>query len=762
MVNRRKFIQTMAVGATGLAFYDLRGIDRHYARVKAGEDVFAYINRLKGGFDAVLYSQILGAANDFKEGDQIIGVAAPDEASRSLARNLLMNTRLGDIVEHPLLDDQLSILLRKNLDINAFNQTRDWTLGELKQFILTENPDSIKVIARGLHSEVIGTVVKLMNNEELILTSARIFNSLPGSNIGARGYLGARIQPNSPTDNTDDILWQVFDGWSYGVGDVVLGTNPVSSNTESILAIELTLRDLLRTFGLEEVMPHCVLSHIDLQAAVEAMDPGSTAIWFQSIAGSDSANNTFDISIDKMISHAGQRTGKFGLYFETGQGADFTNGHSHGFDMVIHESRKYGFARILAGKVAEAQRKAGHEVAPWVHLNDVAGFIGPEVFRNRDQLVRCCLEDIVMGKLHGLTIGLDICATLHMDISLTDLDWCIDQVMPANPAYLMALPTKIDPMLGYLTTGFQDHVRIRQKFGYQVNDRMWKFFQQIGIVDGQGHPASHFGDPLWVFLQYRRRKGDTRSDAEIMQEGQSRLDTVHNHGVFISRGNGENPWDLEPVLAKTIHQIDADARKCIWAELQPAFISTIPEALNLSTRSANRTDYILHPATGEQPSPDALDQIRKLRSRYNGRYNVQIVISDGLDALSIMDPGHLTPFLEELNRHLLPEGFRPAPVNIVLTSGRVRAGYRIGENLFADLPEPRAILHIIGERPGTGHHTYSIYITAPSGSIWAETGKTDHNITRVVSGVASTAVLPVDAAMQTAGILKEMCRMPVC
>jgi ethanolamine ammonia-lyase large subunit len=88
-------------------------------------------------------------------------------------------------------------------------------------------------------------------------------------------------------------------------------------------------------------------------------------------------------------------------------------------------------------------------------VNDVAGFIGPEVFKSKEQLVRCCLEDTVMGKLHGLTIGLDICSTLHMDVTLDDLDWCIEQIMPANPAYLMALPTKNDPMLSYLTTAFQ-------------------------------------------------------------------------------------------------------------------------------------------------------------------------------------------------------------------------------------------------------------------------------------------------------------------
>lgn len=46
-----------------------------------------------------------------------------------------------------------------------------------------------------------------------------------------------------------------------------------------------------------------------------------------------------------------------------------------------------GLARALRQKVAEAQRSAGTTVAPWVHVNDVAGFSGPEVFRFQEQLV---------------------------------------------------------------------------------------------------------------------------------------------------------------------------------------------------------------------------------------------------------------------------------------------------------------------------------------------------------------------------------------
>jgi ethanolamine ammonia-lyase large subunit len=506
-------------------------------------------------------------------------------------------------------------------------------------------------------------------------------------------------------------------------------------------------------------MPHCVLSHIDVQAQVEREQPDSTALWFQSIAGSDDANRTFDISVDKMLSYAASRTGPYGLYFETGQGADFTNGHSHGFDMVLHEARKYGFARALKQRVGVALTDTGSNREPWVHLNDVAGFIGPEVFRTRDQLVRCCLEDIVMGKLHGLCIGLDVCSTLHMDVSLDDLDWCLDQIMPANPAYLMALPTKIDPMLGYLTTGYQDHVRLHEKFGFKVNDRMWRFFQELEVIDQDGRPTDHFGDPLWVYMKYRRRKGDTRGEEAILSEGRTHLVAIRDRGVFITRGHGKRTWDLEPQLDRDIRRIYADAKQSIWAELPAAFIEKIPNTILLETQSLDREDYILHPESGERLTATALDTIRRLRQRHAAKHDVQIVISDGLNALSITDEGHLVPFLSRLREQLAERGHHVAPENLVIRSGRVRAGYRIGEALFHQLSGSRGILHIIGERPGTGHHTFSIYITAPNGSTWGSAGAIDHNITKVVSGVATTALLPELGADEVVQILSGLCEL---
>lgn len=732
------------------------------AEVRDGEDLFAYIARVRGRFDQDFLQELLGAANEFKEGDQALGLHAADALSRRQARRLLAATRIGDLRSRAIHLDAVYELIEGAVDAEVATRLAPWTLGELKGFLLRSSEEAIRGILPGLSSDIIGCLVKLLSNEELIAIGVKVFSPLPGSQIGAKGYLGARIQPNSPTDHPDDIRWQVFCGFSYAVGDLMLGTNPVSSQVESVVAIELALQEILHTFGLEKTLPHCVLAHIDVQAAAEAAHPGSTALFFQSLGSTVAANATFDVTVDKMVAYARSRQGPFGLYFETGQGADATNGHGAHFDMVLHESRKYGFARALRRIVGEAQVAAGKPAEPWVCLNDVAGFIGPEVFRSREQLVRCCLEDTVMGKLHGLPIGLDICSTLHMDVDLDDLDWCIDQVMPANPAYLMALPTKNDPMLSYLTTAFQDHVRIRERFGYRVNDAMWEFFKKLGVIDGEGRPTAHFGDPAWVYRQYRRAKGDTRKDAEILAEAEKEIAACEERGVFIARGYGSRISDMAPAMAQKVRALYDDAKKSIWAELPANFAETLPApALALRTRSASREDYILHPPTGETLNDAGLIALAELRQRQNDGFDVQLVISDGLDALALTDEGHLRPYLETLTPALAAAGFRLAPEPIVVTTGRVRAGYQIGERLFGKSRDPqkrRAILHVIGERPGSGHRAYSVYITAPKAATWAEAGKVDHDITKVISGIADTALDPALAARQSVDLLVELTR----
>jgi ethanolamine ammonia-lyase large subunit len=719
------------------------------------EGIFDYILRENGKLNQTLYRQIIGAANEFKEGDLTLNIAAKSESSRKNARTLTANTKVGDLKKYSLFTDELYQLIESTTEENEALDS--WTMGELKDFLLTKTESEIKEIMPALSSDVIACVVKLMTNEELIQVGQKVFNPIPGTQIGSKGYLSARVQPNSPTDNPTDIIWQVFDAWAYGVGDLVLGTNPVSSDPKSVAEIEKTLYDVITTFGLEKTISNCVLSHIDIQAEAEKIYPGTTGIWFQSLAGTVNANKTFDVSIEKMNKHMETRTGQFGLYAETGQGADFTNGHGEGFDMVVHESRKYGFVRALKIKLSEGKSP---EESPWVHVNDVAGFIGPEVFKTKEQLVRCCLEDTVMGKLHGLTIGLDVCSTLHMDVSLDDLDWCIAQIMPANPAYLMALPTKNDPMLSYLTTGFYNHVKIREEFGYKINDAMWDFFKKIEIIGEDNRPTAHFGDPTWVYYQYRLAKSDLRTREEIMAEGRQLIAEIENRGVPIAQGFGENIWDLHPELEARIHALYEDAKVSIWAEMPQTFIQNIPNSVALITQSKDRKDYVYHPETGEKLSKKTLETLKSIRSNWGNEVpDVQIIISDGLNARAITDDAHLFPFLENLKNSLNSKGITVSPQNLVFTHGRVRAGYAAGEVLFgksSDSENPKGIVHIIGERPGSGHHNFSAYITSANSSQWGIKSTVDHNITRVVSGISDTALSPGQAADEVADLFEKL------
>ena len=663
--------------------------------VGQGEDVFAYITRVKGSFDQTVYQQVIGAANDFKEGDQAIGVGAVDEATRKNARALLTNTKIKDLYEHPLLEDDLQRLIWQTTDQAQYAKVKDWTMGQLKEFLLREPEVEIKGIMNGLTSDTIGCVPKLMSNEELIA-------------------LGQK----------------------------------------SVAAVEEALKDIVDTFRLNDVIPWCVLAHIDVQAEGSESYPGTVATMFQSLAGTDDCNKIFDITNDKILKYANAKRGeRYGLYFETGQGSEFTNGVANGVDMMVLESRKYGFSRAVGIELAKVQPGGA-----WLHVNDVAGFIGPEVFKSREQLVRCCLEDIAMGKLHGLTIGLDVCTTLHMTVSLDDLDWCQDQIMPANPVYLIALPTKNDPMLSYLTTSFQDHVRLREKFGFKVNDAMWDFYKRIGIIDEDNNYTQNYGDPLWVYYQYRLAKGDKRSKDAVYAEGRQKMKEVEGRGVDLATGHGENIWDLNPDLAVKVKGLYDDAKLSLWAELTPEFIAAIPDVVPVRTLSKDRNDYIAHPGTGETLSPEALAAIETIRDSWGDDLpKGQIIISDGLNAKAIMDDGHLAPYLEEMRRLLAEADVPMSDQNILVTGGRVRAGYRIGEVLFerADPNSLRGVLHIIGERPGTMHHAYSVYITVANGKQWSEK-KIDHDITKLVSNVADTALPPKEAARETLTIIREI------
>lgn len=347
-----------------------------------------------------------------------------------------------------------------------------------------------------------------------------------------------------------------------------------------------------------------------------------------------------------------------------------------------------------------------------------------------------------------------------MDINLEDLDWCIDQVMPANPAYLMALPTKNDPMLSYLTTAFNNHVKVCEQFGYKVNDAMWDFFKRLEVIDQEGRPTRHFGDPVWVYYKFRKANKDHRSLEVIYEEGKQAIARIEQRGVPIAQGYGENPWDLPPALDQRVHYLYEDAKVSLWTTLDPAFVQLIPASLMVSTKSKDRQDYVYHPPTGEVFTTNARRKIRDLADRWKGTGpDIQLVVSDGLNARALMDEGHLFPFLSRLKEALKEKGYSISDQTIVIHNGRVRAGYVCGELLFGRMRSPESrhgIIHIIGERPGSGHHNFSAYLTVAPSNIWSTKGTVDHNISKVVSGISDTAYHPEAAVRETVKIVHEL------
>src|SRR3954471_4455764 len=419
-------------------------------------------------------------ANAFKEGDRLVG-GSDDRLVRREAQRAIESLRVAEITSLAFVDDGISDALERSLDRGVLAKVSGLTIERLKQTLLgAGGADWIRVHRPGLRSEVIAAVVKVMTDPELSVVARCVFNPLPGAGttIGAAAHFGSRIQPNSPGDNDDEILLSILEGLTHGCGDVIIGLNPASDDVDTIVHLEELLRPVVERLQLPT--RYCVLS--DIVKQTRARERAPVDVGFQSLAGTSKAlGGMVGLDVEGVLDLA---RGFDGLYFETGQGSEVTNGAAEGLDMVTLEARSYGVARHI-------QKRTG----AWMIVNDVAGFIGPEVFRTGEQLLRACLEDTVMAKLHGLTMGLDVCSTFHMGIEPERLQALTEQiVVEAAPAYLMAVAGNADPMLGYLTTSFREHPRLRHHAQKQVASPMQKRLMAMGVMNEAGELAAERPD----------------------------------------------------------------------------------------------------------------------------------------------------------------------------------------------------------------------------------------------------------------------------
>ncbi|OOO01321.1 MAG: Ethanolamine ammonia-lyase heavy chain [Chromatiales bacterium USCg_Taylor] len=682
-------------------------------------------------------------ANEFKEGDLPVG-GTRDDAVRSEARRVLGAVKLQTLAATVLVEDAVSESLLRTLK-PVPSDIAHLTLNQVKDSLLAPGgPRWAREYGARLSSEMIAAVVKLMGNAELSQIAKRLFNPLPGTGraegvaVGAPEHFGARIQPNSPGDDEEEILFSILEGLCYGCGDVIIGLNPASDDVETIVRLERLLQSVVDR--LELPTRYCVLS--DIVKQTEARRRTRVDVGFQSLAGTSKALlGMVGLDIDGIADLA---FGFDGLYFETGQGSEVTNGAADGIDMVTLEARSYGVARVIG----QALRKRFPDRPAWMIVNDVAGFIGPEVFSSPDQLRRTCLEDTVMAKLHGLTMGLDVCSTFHMGVAPAQLHRLTQSIVAeAAPAYLMAVAGNADPMLGYMTTSFRQHPRLRELCGRRITTKMRNRLTDLGVMSAASEIRPPAEATVDLYASYRQAGGDTRMRELLCEEGRKRLAAMQQKGFDLGYGHA-GAYAAPPEVQTRLDRIYTHARNALYARLADTVIGDVcPRRLRVRSAAENRDDYIAHPGAGERIR--SIDSAA-VRSLYPScKPQVQVVISDGLNANAVNE--NLRAVLPAF-RHALAD-CRLGAIDIVVTDGRVRAGYHIGALIDADV-----IVHFIGERPGTGLDTLSAYLTygrdAAGRSRW-DPGL-DHSFTTAVCGIHAQGRRPERAAVETAHYVKRM------
>ncbi|MFJ7182808.1 ethanolamine ammonia-lyase subunit EutB [Lysinibacillus xylanilyticus] len=429
---------------------------------------------------------VMAKANEEKSGDQLAGIAAESVQQRIAAKAVLSELLVKDIRENPLVpqeNDEVSRIIEGDINEQIYGEIKNWSIEQLREYILSNETGDreLKRLSKGMNSEIIAAVTKLMSNLDLVHAANKVeILSTCNITIGQKGTLSSRLQPNHPTDNIDGIIASLKEGLSYGIGDAVIGINPVDDSVESVKKVLHATKEFINDWSIPT--QNCVLAHITTQ--MKAIKQGAPAdMIFQSIAGTEIANRSFGISADlireaeELVKKHGTGTGPNLFYFETGQGSELSAEAHMGIDQVTLESRNYGFARHFN---------------PYI-VNTVVGFIGPEYLYNNKQVIRAGLEDHFMGKMHGLPMGVDICYTNHIKADQNDIEDLSVLLTAAGVNFIIAAAMGDDVMLNYQSMSFHDVATLLQTFGKKPAPEYLVWLEKMGIYEN-GRLSARAGD----------------------------------------------------------------------------------------------------------------------------------------------------------------------------------------------------------------------------------------------------------------------------
>ena len=430
--------------------------------------------------------EVLAKANEEKTGDILAGIAAENARERVAAKVVLSGLTLKDLRENPVVpyeEDEVTRIIQDDLNIPQYEKIRNWTVSDLREWLLSEKTTGADIakLRRGLTSEMVAAVCKLMSNLDLVYCAAKMtVTAHCNTTIGLPGTLSCRLQPNHTTDDPDGITASTLEGLTFGAGDAVIGLNPVTDSPEQVGKVLRRFKEIQEHWEIPTQI--CVLAHVTAQ--MKAVRDGAPAdLIFQSIAGSQKGNEAFGFSAatlqeaKELLHQYGTAEGPNVMYFETGQGSELSSNAHHDADQVTMEARCYGFAKHFS---------------PFL-VNTVVGFIGPEYLYDARQVTRAGLEDHFMGKLTGISMGCDCCYTNHMKADQNDIENLATLLTVAGCNYFMGIPHGDDIMLNYQTTGFRETAALRELTGKTAIPPFQKWLEKMGFVEN-GKLTAKAGD----------------------------------------------------------------------------------------------------------------------------------------------------------------------------------------------------------------------------------------------------------------------------
>ena len=211
------------------------------------------------------------------------------------------NLTLNDLRNNPAVpyeEDKVTRIIQDDVNEQIFNTMKNWTVAEFREWLLdvSTTPEMIRRASKGITSEIVAGVCKLMSNLDLIYAAKKMRVSAHcNTTIGLPGTFSSRLQPNH-TDSTipKGIIASVMEGLSLGCGDAVIGLNPVDDSVESVARILKMFDEFKNKWEVPTQI--CVLAHVTTQTEAAQRFGAPLDLMFQSIAGSQKGNEAFGLT----------------------------------------------------------------------------------------------------------------------------------------------------------------------------------------------------------------------------------------------------------------------------------------------------------------------------------------------------------------------------------------------------------------------------------------------------------------------------------